>query len=195
MGEAMTGADGLELGRASFERRAWRAAYDQLSAADRVSPLAPGDLELLVTAAYLVGRDEDAAEFAARAYRELLDSGDWASAARCAFWLAFHLLLRGEAARGGGWLARGTRLLDEPGSDCAEVGLLLVPVGLRSLRTGDPASALETFGQVEEIGERLGDPDVLAFGRLGRGAGADRTRGGSAGGLSARRGDGRGHRR
>ena len=44
---------------------------------------------------------------------ELLDRGDPVRAARCAFWLAFHLLIRGESARGGGWLARARRLLDE----------------------------------------------------------------------------------
>jgi hypothetical protein len=47
--------------------------------------------------------------------------------------------------------------------------LLLVPLGLRALTGDDPASAVETFGRVAEIGERFGDPDVLAFGRLGGG--------------------------
>ncbi|MBW3593551.1 MAG: DNA-binding response regulator, partial [Actinobacteria bacterium] len=90
-------------------------------------------------------------------------------AARCAFWLGLPLLMKGEMARGGGWLARGARLLDELESDCAERGLLLAPLGLRSLAEGDPTSAIETFGRVEEIGVRFGDPDVLAFGRLGGG--------------------------
>jgi DNA-binding CsgD family transcriptional regulator len=165
----MTGDDGLELGRASFGRRAWLAAYTQLSAADRASPLASGDLELLVTAAYLVGRDEEAAEFAARAYRELLGYGDWARAARCAFWLAFHLMLRGEAARGGAWLSRARRLLDESGRDCAERGYVLVPVGLESIEEGDAEAALATFRQVATIGHRFADQDLLVLARLGQG--------------------------
>ena len=98
-----------------------------------------------------------------------LATGELHRAARCAFWLGLPLLLKGETARGGGWLTRGTRLLDQLGSDCAERGLLLVPLAVRSLFAGDPASAIETFGRVEEIGERFGDPDVLAFGRLGCG--------------------------
>ena len=165
----MTGADGVELGRASFARRDWRAAYDQLSAADRVSPLATGDLELLVTAAYLIGRDEDAAEFAARAYRELLDSGDWARAARCAFWLAFHLMLRGEAARGGAWLTRAGRLLDQSGRDCVEQGYVLVPAGLERIEAGDAEAGLATFQQVATTGDRFADQDLLVFAGLGKG--------------------------
>ena len=46
---------------------------------------------------------------------------------RCAFWVAFNLLNRGELARAGGWLARGRRILDEGGHDCVERGYLLVP--------------------------------------------------------------------
>jgi hypothetical protein len=59
-----------------------------------------------VTAAYLVGRDDEGAKLSARAYRDWLSRGAWPRAARCAFWLAFHLLLSGEVARGGGRLAR-----------------------------------------------------------------------------------------
>jgi hypothetical protein len=52
----MTGVTGaLEQGRQSFARQAWAQAYAQLSAADQAGSLAYGDLELLATAAYLVG--------------------------------------------------------------------------------------------------------------------------------------------
>ena len=159
----------LVRGRDALRRQAWGDAYAQFAAAELDDALEPADLEGAALAAYLTGRDDKSESLWVRAHRAWLEDGDLRRAARCAFWLGLPLLLKGEAARGGGWLARGTRLLDEPGSDCAEIGLLLAPVGLRALRRGDPASALETFGQVEEIGERLGDPDVLAFGRLGRG--------------------------
>jgi len=159
----------LVRGRDALRRQAWGDAYAQFAAAELDDALEPADLEGAALAAYLTGRDDESESLWVRAHRAWLDGADLRRAARCAFWLGLPLLLKGEAARGGGWLARGTRLLDQPGSDCAEIGLLLVPVGLRALRRGDPASALETFGQVEEIGERLGDPDVLAFGRLGRG--------------------------
>ena len=46
------------------------------------------DLELLATAAYLVGKDNDSADVWARAHHECLRRGDGVRAARCAFWLA-----------------------------------------------------------------------------------------------------------
>ncbi|MEW6582511.1 MAG: LuxR C-terminal-related transcriptional regulator [Actinomycetota bacterium] len=159
----------LVRGRDALRRKAWGDAYAQFASADSEETLEPADLEGAALAAYLTGRDDECEALWARAHRAWLDGRDLQRAARCAFWLGLPLLLKGEMARGGGWLARGARLLDELGSDCAERGLLLVPVALRALSAGDPASAMETIGRVEEIGERFGDPDVLAFGRLGGG--------------------------
>ena len=96
----MTTADTLDQGRASFGRRAWGAAYAQLSAADREAPLEPQDLERLTVAAHLVGRDDACADAWLRAHRAYLRLGDAAGAARCAYWLAQGYLNRGEPAHG-----------------------------------------------------------------------------------------------
>src|SRR5687767_251455 len=104
--DSMTTTDMLERGRESFGRRAWRDAYAQLSAADREAALGHEDLERLAVAAHLVGRYEDCADAWTRAHHENVRLGDAQRAARCAFWLAFGLLNRGEFARAGGWLAR-----------------------------------------------------------------------------------------
>jgi hypothetical protein len=162
----MTTADVLDRGRHSFARRAWADAYAELSAADHDSPLEPPDLELLVTAAYLIGRDEVGDDLSARMYRECC-AEDPARAARCAVSLGIQLLLRGEEARGGGWLARASQSLDEGEHDCAERGYLLVPVALGSMAKGDATAAYATFDQVTRIGERFGAPDLVAFGKLG----------------------------
>lgn len=159
----------LVRGREALERQAWSDAYARLAAADAEAPLGPADLEGAALAAYLTGRDDACEALWARGHAGRVAEGDHGSAARCAFWLGFPLLLRGEAARGGGWLARARRALDEGGNDCAERGLLLVSDGLETLRAGDAAGALETFEKVEEVGARFADPDVLAFGRLGQG--------------------------
>ena len=162
-------ADVIDIGREAFRRQAWGEAHAQLSAADQETPLEPQDLERLAVAAYLVGKDGDSAEDLARAYQEWLRRGDAPRAARCGFWLGFGLVLKGETARGGGWLARARRVLDEEQMDCAEHGFLLVPVALQRMEEGDAAAAYATTEQICGVADRFGDPDLVAFGRLVRG--------------------------
>jgi len=165
----MTTAHPLAEGQESFQRQAWSDAFAQLSAADRTAPLEPEDLERLATAAYLIGRDGDSADVWARAHQVFLSRGGLERAVRCAFWLAFGLLNRGEHARGGGWLARAQRLLDDGENDCVEQGYLLLPVGLRHIGEGDVAAAYATFCRAAEIAERFGDPDLVALALHSRG--------------------------
>jgi DNA-binding NarL/FixJ family response regulator len=159
----------LDRGRAAFDRRAWGDAFALLAAADRESALAPDDLERLAIAAHLVGRDSQSADAWARAHQAFLDRADVPAAARCAFWLGFNALLEGEPAKSGGWLARGQRLLDEPPHDCVERGYLLVLDALRCMFADDLAPLHATFDRAVGIGERFGDPQLVAFGRVGVG--------------------------
>ena len=110
------GGDGeLARGREAAGRLAWADAYTALSLADRSSSLAGEDLELLATAAYLLGRVEDCLRALQRAQQLHAERGELRRAARCAFWLAFHLIDQGSPRRRW-WLARANRLLeDEPG--------------------------------------------------------------------------------
>lgn len=165
----MTRGDVLERGRASFGRRAWRDAYAQLTTTDRETPLELEDLERLATAAYLIGRDADSVEVWSRAHHVCVRRGDAVRAARCAFWLAFGLLFKGEQAQAAGWLARARRLLEDGRHDCAERGYLLLPVGLQALGEGDARAAHTAFHQVAEIGDRFGESDLTTLGRLGCG--------------------------
>ena len=179
----MAGADALGQGRRSFARQAWAEAYAQLSAADGHDPLDPEDLERLATAAYLIGRDDDGADVGARAHHEFLRRGEVARAVRCAFWLAYGFLEQGDEARGGGWLARARRLLDDAQLDCVEQGYLLVPGALQALIQGDAAAAGAGFDEATRIGSRFGDPDLLALGRVGLG-GARLAEGETAAGVA-----------
>jgi DNA-binding CsgD family transcriptional regulator len=161
----VTAAEARARGRESFGRRAWADAVTELSAADREAPLEPEDLERLATAAYLVGRDEDSVEVWERAHQELLGTGDVLRAARCAGSIVFVLMNGGEFARAGGWLARARRLLEDAERDCAEQGLLLVPMALQRAVEGDWPSAYAISGQAAEIGDRCADIDLVALAR------------------------------
>jgi DNA-binding CsgD family transcriptional regulator len=169
------------VGRRSFERRAWGDAFVELLAADDLSPLGIDDLERLAVAAYLVGEDGVWAAACERAHHECLRQDDARRAARCAFWLGFGLLQRGEMAPAGGWLARAEHLLGEVDRECVERGLLLLPAALGHLLAGATGSALAEFTDALAIGVRCGDADLTAFGRLGRGQalvlGGDQARG------------------
>lgn len=173
----------LERGREAFGRQAWREAYEALSAAagERAETLDAEDLERLAVAAYLVGRDDESAQAWEAAHQACLQLEDPDRAARCAFWLGLALMLRGEMARAGGWLARAGRLVEKEALDCAARGYLLVPAGLQAIHSGEPATAYDRFIEAGEIADRCGDKDLLALALLGQGqaliAGGDTARG------------------
>jgi DNA-binding CsgD family transcriptional regulator len=165
----MSDKNRLELGRTAFEQRAWRDAFTHLSALHQTASLDLPDLERLAAAAHLVGEDEASADLWAHAHQEFLREGDRTGAARCAFWLGFTLVNRGEHARGGGWFARARRLLDESVEECVERGYLFLPSAMGCIGEGDLAGALSAFSSAVEIGAHFGDRSLVTFARHGRG--------------------------
>jgi DNA-binding CsgD family transcriptional regulator len=165
----VTVLDALGAGREAYRTRAWGQAYAQLSAADALDPLGFDDLVLLAQAAELIGRHEDTDAVAERAHREAIRVGDLPGAARAAFWLGFGLIARGEHARGGGWVARAARLIDEGQLDCVEAGYVLLPGALQGLDDGHATESLAAFKEATRIAERFGDRDLATLGRLGQG--------------------------
>ena len=172
--------DALDRGRSAFATQAWSDAVAALTEADRAASLEPDDLERLATAAYLTGRDAEATEAWARAHHGLLARGEPRRAARCAIWLGFGLVLRGETVRGGGWMARARRALAGGPPDLAEHGFLQWWDAFQAIMAGDPTAALAGFERAAALGERHGDPDLAALGRVG--AGRARIRLGDGGG-------------
>ena len=159
-----------ERGRAAYDRRVWSEAFACLAQAHRADRLGPADLDRLAVAAYLTGRDDDADEYAAQAYRAWVREHEPRAAARRAAWLALHLLLRGEEVRSHAWSARAEEVLDGvDGGPDPERGFLLVPAGLVQMADGQPAAALATYQAVAELGERFDEPDLAAIGQLGHG--------------------------
>jgi DNA-binding CsgD family transcriptional regulator len=162
-------AGGIEEGREAFEQHAWRDAYIHLSDASTRSSLEIEDLERLATAAYLTGRAGESVDLWARAHQESARKGEVERAARCAFWLAFGLLNRGELAAGGGWVDRAQRLLDEHGVDCVERGYLRYCLALRDIFQGEVETSLASFAEAAKIGERFTDRELTTLARIGEG--------------------------
>jgi ATP/maltotriose-dependent transcriptional regulator MalT len=159
----MEAGDTLQRGRAAYDNREWAAATEALSAADRDGPLDPRGLELLATALFMVGREADHFATLERAHLGYVDQGATRRAASCAFWIGMQLFMRGEIGRGGGWLGRAQRLLDEDGGDCPERGYLLLPEMYRLVAGGDLEGAVSTAGAAAEVGRRFGDADLVAL--------------------------------
>jgi DNA-binding CsgD family transcriptional regulator len=157
----------LENGRECYGRRAWGDAYHALLRADRASPLDVDDLDRLATAAYLTGRDLEFLHILERLHRVHVESGDRARAARCAFWLAWTFLSRGENGRSNAWTARGQRLVED--RDCVERGYLAIAVAEQQLCEGLAEAACTTAGQAAAIAESFRDADLTAAARHAQG--------------------------
>lgn len=155
----------LDVARQSYRRRAWAHAFEQFARADRERPLTADDLESMALAAYLLGRDLDYHSALERAHYAHLHAGQRDGAVRCAFWLAFRLLMRGEKGHASGWIGCAERVLgDEPHESVERGYLLLLAVEMR-LKSGELESAFAAATDAAAIGERCGDADMVACAR------------------------------
>jgi DNA-binding CsgD family transcriptional regulator len=155
----------LARARQHYRRRAWADAFQGLFRADQETSLEAEDLELLAMSAYLTGRDDEYLSALERAHHAHLSAGQRTCAVRCAFWLGFRLLMRGETGRATGWFGRAQRLLERDARECAERGYLLTPVVEQRLAAGDFEAAYAAAADAAAIGERCGDADLIACAR------------------------------
>ena len=159
----------LELGRLSHERRAWAEAHEQLTRADEEEPLGAGDLELLATAAYMLGLSDEYVGVLERAHRAHVEDGEPLRAARSAFWLGLELAIRGEDGRATGWFGRAQRLVDREGGDCVEQGYLVLMDAHLHAQSAEWETAVATAQESAELAERHGDADLLALALMDQG--------------------------
>jgi ATP/maltotriose-dependent transcriptional regulator MalT len=165
----MNRTDKLKQGRLLFQNKTWTEACSLLSEVNDQTPLDPADLEMLAIACYLTGNDQKSDKIHTRAHQEFLEQGKNEDAARCAFWIGFKLMMRGEHARGGGWISRSGRIMEEGQLDCVVAGYLIIPAALQKLGEGKYPAAREMFVQALESGKQFDDPSLCAMGRLGCG--------------------------
>ena len=155
--------DAIARGREAFEQRAWRDAFESLSQGDSESALGAADLELLATAAYMLGRDDGYVAGLERAHQAHLEAGANLPAARCAVWAGLCLAVRGEWGRASGWFGRAERLIERDGGDCVERGYLLIPVIKQHEMRGDFEALYSTAAEAAQIAERHSDGDLQAM--------------------------------
>src|SRR5215216_365329 len=147
--------------------RDWVKEYAELSAID--GDLDPGDLERRAVAAHVLGEDEQAVSLLDRAHRNYLEQGLPDKAARCVFWLIFHLRNAGQNARAAGWIARLRRLLadDDPDGHLAYLGVLGEGVAL--MQAGSVIQALPMVERAAAGAQAAGDDDLFVLAGLARG--------------------------
>ena len=155
----------LERAREASNSNAWRDAYDAYREADTAGSLTGDDLDRLALAACLVGSDSEFLAYKERAHRAHIAANCTERAARDAFWLSLVLLLSREVAQANAWVARGERLICECDPDCVERGYLQLPVIEQVLRGGDFAAAHDMAVAAVALGERCGEPDLIASAR------------------------------
>jgi DNA-binding CsgD family transcriptional regulator len=153
--------DQLLQAREAFDRRDWALAFDSLRSA---GDLGPGDTLALATAAYLMGDADETIRVLQAGYQDRIKNADPLGAVRFACWLGMVLDTRGEAAVGGGWIARAQRLLEAEPEDVVERGYVLVHEFFQHIGRGDIVAARETAVRVVQTGRRFNDPDLIAQG-------------------------------
>jgi DNA-binding CsgD family transcriptional regulator len=143
------------------------AAFAAFISADRRTPLQIEDLDLLSVSAYLSGHDVEFYRVLERLHRVHEDTDNRAAAARCAFWIGFGFLLRGDLGQSNAWVRRGEEHI--AGHDCVERGYLFLTTAEQQLRNGDAEAAQATAKEAEAIGNRWRDSDLAAAARHIRG--------------------------
>jgi len=158
------GEGALVLGREAAGRWEWAEAYAALSEADASAGMGPSDLELLATAAHLMGHVRDSIGALQRAYQLRIDAGDVQQGVRCAFWLSYHLINNGDFGQAEGWLARVGRVVDVMREETVALAYVLLPRAFQQAAiAGDYAGGRATAARAAELGRRFGDRDVVAL--------------------------------
>lgn len=147
----------------AFAQSKWSECFEILSELNRRSELAPEGLEMLSTAAFMLGRIEDMLSALEKAHRGYLDSGQIFPAVRTALWLANNLASHDKSAQASGWMERAERLMEPVEEDRPERGYMLIPSMFRYIEARDYEKAVHVAVEAASIGRRLGDSELVAL--------------------------------
>lgn len=157
--------DKVELGLRAMERHSWEEARRLLAEVDAEGGLDADGLRELGKAYDWCGDVKATVDTFERSYGAFVRAGDRRKAANVALMLR-HIctnMLR-DAAAARGWIQRAEHLLEgEP--ECVEQGFLWRALGRRAYRDGDPTRGRVLLEKAIELGERLGDANLVAMSR------------------------------
>ena len=172
----------LATARAAYARGEWHAAHRGFVQARTLSQLATGDLNLLGSAAWWLGRVTESLALAEEVYNRLQDEDDAAGAAMEALNLGLLWFIRGDLVIASGWVNRARRLLREL-PESPEHGYLLYLGAALALGVPDLGPAREAAAKLQDLGRRLRAPALTSFGLVLSGL-ADVRSGGTASGFA-----------
>jgi class 3 adenylate cyclase len=163
-------APNLEAAVAALDRHEWRTAFDGLSAADAQQPLSPAGLELLATAAWWTGQLPVAIEIRERAFAEASKAGDLLTAVEVAINLARDHVFKLAMPTASAWVKRAEKMLEGLEENQGHGWVAGVKATIASVG-GDNEESIAQATLAQEIAQRVGAPDLLAFAMAGRAAG------------------------
>ena len=160
--------DNVTQARQAYAARDWAtaAAHFDIVAAER---LTADDLAAYADAVWWLGRIDDNLRLGAASYDAFLAESRSAEAALSATVLGIFHMARGDEPQAAGWLGRAGRLADDIPESAAHGYLVNFTVVEASLMAGQPAAALDAARRVQDIGRRIGAPDLVAVGLNGEG--------------------------
>ena len=142
----------------------WEQSFETLSVLDASGRLAAEDLEALGEAAWWLGRLPECVSARERAVAAYVADGDPRRAAVVALRLFYTSSVRADEAIATGWLRRASRLLDDQ-PEGVEHGHLQIARARVAPAHGELEAELDHARAAIAIGERFGDPDLVALGR------------------------------
>ena len=158
----------IDRARKALQDHTWDQAYEAFVEADRAQALGAEDLELLADAAWWSAHPKDKVDALERAYALYSAGGDRRRAALVAVKLANHCADHRETALQKGWIRRAERLLDGL-PEGVEHGYLQAAQAFAKWFRGDQTNMLDHGTAALDIGMRLGDPDLQAYGLMIKG--------------------------
>jgi DNA-binding NarL/FixJ family response regulator len=160
--------DSLTQAREAYAACDWAAAATRFDAVP-TDRLAADDLADYADAVWWLGRLDDTLRLSTAAFEAFLADSRPLEAAGTALVLGVFYLGRGDEPQGMGWIGRAGHLL-EGSPECPAHGLLLHLTGVEpSLQAGQVEAAAEAARRLQDLGRRLGQPDLLALGVHGEG--------------------------